>query len=127
VIVVNKSDLAQVSVVEQLSGFAHHVSISAKHGFGIAALREVVVAQFGKEGVNSVSEGIVITERRHRDALLQAVSILEGLQVSVEALAPLECLAMELREALSALGLITGETTPDEILEKIFSQFCIGK
>jgi tRNA modification GTPase len=34
---------------------------------------------------------------------------------------------MDLREALSALGLITGETTPDEILEQIFSQFCVGK
>jgi len=40
---------------------------------------------------------------------------------------PLECLAFELREALAALGQITGETTPDAILEQIFSRFCIGK
>jgi tRNA modification GTPase len=41
--------------------------------------------------------------------------------------APYECLAMDLREGLNSLGLITGETTPDEILDHIFSRFCIGK
>ena len=127
VIVVNKSDLAQVYDLKQLSGFNCHVSISAKHGFGLAELREVIVAQFGSDGVLSTSEGVVITERRHRDALLRAISFLVGLLASVDALAPLECLAMELREALSSLGQITGETTPDEILDQIFSQFCIGK
>ena len=46
---------------------------------------------------------------------------------SAAANAPRECLAMDLREALGALGTITGETTPDEILDQIFGRFCIGK
>ncbi len=69
----------------------------------------------------------MVTERRHREALLLARDALKQLFVSAEASVPLECLAMDLREALSALGLITGETAADEILEQIFSQFCVGK
>ncbi|MCK4507562.1 MAG: tRNA uridine-5-carboxymethylaminomethyl(34) synthesis GTPase MnmE, partial [Desulfuromonadales bacterium] len=127
VLVVNKSDQAQVCDIKLLSGFERRVFISAKHGFGLDELREVIVDQFTCNETLSAGEGVVITERRHRDALLRAISALDELLVSVDALAPLECLAMELREALSALGQITGETTPDEILDQIFSQFCIGK
>jgi tRNA modification GTPase len=127
VIVVNKSDLAQVAETTRFNGFNRLVYISAKHGFGLADLRELIVEQFGRDEAFSAGEGVVITERRHRDALLRAITALEGLLVSVDTLAPLECLAIDLREALSSLGQITGETTPDEILDQIFSRFCIGK
>jgi len=127
VIVVNKSDQAQACDLELLSSFPQQVSISAKYNLGLTALREAIVGRLSSDKALSGSEGVVITERRHRDALLRAIASLEELQRSVDAVAPLECLALELREALSALGQITGETTPDEILDHIFSQFCIGK
>jgi tRNA modification GTPase len=90
-------------------------------------LSDAIIERLGCDESRADTEGIVITERRHRDALLKAMVSLDGFVTSVDMLAPLECLAMELREALSALGLITGETTPDEILDQIFSRFCIGK
>ena len=127
VIVVNKSDQAQACERERLSGFSQQVGVSAKYSLGLTELRLAIVQQLAGDKALSGSEGVVITERRHRDALLRAIENLESLQKSVNALAPLECLALELREALSALGQITGETTPDEILDHIFSQFCIGK
>ena len=127
VMVINKSDQAQVCDLELLSGYPHRVSVSAKHGLGLPELRAALVERLGCDATLAGDEGVVITERRHRDALLQAISALDAVVASVDALAPLECLAMELREALAALGQITGETTPDEILDKIFSQFCIGK
>ncbi len=127
VIVVNKSDQAQACDLELLSSFPQQVSISAKYNLGLTALREAIVGRLSSDKALSGSEGVVITERRHRDALLRAIASLEELQRSVDAVAPLECLALELREALSALGQITGETTPDEILDHIFSQFSIGK
>ena len=126
-VVVNKSDQAQTCDLDRLSGFPNQVSVSAKYGLGLTELRESIVGLLGSDKSFSGNEGVVITERRHRDALLQAVSALKGFLVSVDARAPLECLAMELREALSALGQITGETTPDEILDQIFSKFCVGK
>ena len=127
VVVVNKSDQAQNCDLERLSAFPRLVSISAKYNLGLTELRESIVGQLTSDDSAAATEGIVITERRHRDALLRAIASLNGLLVSVDALAPLECLALELREALAAIGQITGETTPDEILDQIFSQFCIGK
>ena len=59
--------------------------------------------------------------------LLGAIVALDEFFASAGSTAPRECLAMDLREVLGALGRITGETTPDEILDQIFSRFCIGK
>lgn len=127
VVVVNKSDQPQVCDLSRLTDFPLLISVSAKHNLGLVELREAIVAQLGSDATLSGTEGVVVTERRHRDALLQGIAAIEDLLGSVDSLAPLECLAMELREALSALGHITGETTPDEILDQIFSKFCIGK
>lgn len=126
-IVINKSDLAQDCDLERLSAFPHQVAISAKYGLGLEALRDALVGRLGCDASLSVGEGVVVTERRHRDALLRAITSLERFVDAVSMGAPFECLAIELRDALSALGQITGETTPDEILDQIFSRFCIGK
>lgn len=126
-VVVNKSDQAQNCQLEQLAGFPYRVAVSAKYCLGLDGLSEAIVERMNCDTVSIGTEGVVVSERRHRDALLQAVAALKGLLVSVDEAAPLECLALELREALSALGQITGETTPDEILDQIFSKFCVGK
>jgi tRNA modification GTPase len=126
-VIVNKSDQAQVCDLDRLSAFPCQVAVSAKHGLGLSELREVIVDHLGSDQALGGGEGVVITERRHRDALLRANAALEGVLSSADKLAPLECLAMDLRESLLSLGQITGETTPDEILDQIFSQFCIGK
>ncbi len=127
ILVVNKSDQAQACNIDRLAALSSQVSVSAKHGYGLNGLRQAIVARLTGDTSLSESEGIVITERRHRDALLQALYALDEFLTSIDRSAPLECLALELRECLSALGQITGETTPDEILERIFSRFCIGK
>lgn len=127
VLVINKVDLAQVCDLAKMSAFADRVAISAKHGFGLEELRAAIVKRLGSDGLSAVGEGVVVGERRHRDALLRATDSLRGFLAAVAEAVPLECLAMELREALAALGLITGETTPDEILDQIFARFCIGK
>jgi tRNA modification GTPase len=127
IVVINKSDQAQACNLDRLCLFVHQVAVSAKYCFGLPELSDAIIERLGCDESRADTEGIVITERRHRDALLKAMVSLDGFLTSVDMLAPLECLAMELREALSALGLITGETTPDEILDQIFSRFCIGK
>ena len=123
----NKCDLPVGTEDPALAGFARQVTVSAKHGRGMAAL-EAAVVEFFTGGVSAaLEEGVVLTERRHRESLVEALAALERFQAECVAGRPLECLAMELREALAALGRITGETTPDDILEQIFKQFCIGK
>lgn len=127
IVVVNKADLLQVCDLGGLAHFPHHVAVSAKTGLGLETLCEVIVERLGCDSSLSGSEGVVVTERRHRDALVRAVESLDGLLAPVDMFVPLECMAMDLRDALSALGQITGETTPDEILDQVFSRFCIGK
>ncbi|RLB67442.1 MAG: tRNA uridine-5-carboxymethylaminomethyl(34) synthesis GTPase MnmE [Deltaproteobacteria bacterium] len=126
-VVVNKSDQAQNCQLEQLAGFPYRVAVSAKYCLGLDGLSEAIVERMNCDNISVGSESVVVSERRHRDALLQAVAALKGFLASVDEAAPLECLALDLREALSALGQITGETTPDDILDQIFSQFCVGK
>ncbi len=126
-VVVNKSDQAQNCELESLADFPCRVAVSAKYNLGLDELLVAILEILKSDAVSSGNEGVVVTERRHREALLLARDALKQLVSSAGESAPLECLAMDLREALSALGLITGETTPDEILDQIFSQFCVGK
>lgn len=126
-VVVNKSDRMQICDLASLTAFSRHIPVSAKHGDGLDVLRSAIVERLQNDKSISCNEGVIITERRHREALLRAVDALETGLAAVSGSAPPECLAMDLREALAALGQITGETTPDEILDQIFSRFCIGK
>jgi tRNA modification GTPase len=126
-LVINKSDQAQTCDPEHLDSFTRRVAVSAKYGLGLDELRQAIADYLGQDPSLAGDEGIVIMERRHRDALLRAVKALETFLQSTGSSVPFEFLAMELREALAALGLVTGETTPDEILEQIFTRFCIGK
>jgi tRNA modification GTPase len=126
ILVRNKSDLPSVAVAEPLGQFSCQAVVSVRQGAGLAALRVAVVAHFCGGG-REAGAGVVLTERRHRDALSGALAALERFLVAQADGEPLECLAIEVRESLAALGQITGETTPDAILEQIFSRFCIGK
>lgn len=123
---VNKSDLGTLPLVEELSALPR-VEISAHTGEGLEALRQAIIGFFraedGREGVDTP----LLSDRRHREALVLARQALDRFESAVAQNHSVEFLAVELREALQALGQITGETTADDILERIFSRFCIGK
>lgn len=124
ILVVNKADRKQVDLPEPYSSLPL-VSVSAKNRHGLENLCDLIVEQF--TGGGEVSESTLVSDRRHREALLKASEALNRFMVGFDDNQPTEILALELREALHALGEITGETTPDEILEQIFSRFCVGK
>jgi len=127
ILVRNKCDLPPAQPGDELDAFPRQVQVSVRSGSGLADLRTAVIAHFSGNGSGEVADGVILTERRHRDALGGALASVERFQSALYNTAPLECLALELRESLAALGQITGETTPDEILDQIFSRFCIGK
>ena len=123
-LVVNKSDRDAVSLAPPFTQL-ESVSISAKSGAGLDELKEKITTLFASGG--EISESTLVSDRRHREALLRANEALDRFQEAVDADQEPEFLALDLKEALRALGEITGETTPDEILDQIFSRFCIGK
>lgn len=99
--------------------------ISAKTGFGLDELKNALAAT--QKDISLDSDHAVVTNARHYEALRKASSALNKVKDSlVSGLTP-DLLAEDLRDALSHLGTITGEVTPDEVLGEIFGRFCIGK
>jgi tRNA modification GTPase len=125
--VVNKSDLSQVIDDNELPGGAEIVRISSKNGSGIDQLRSVIFHAFVSDRVLTSRDHVAITSSRHRDILARALEGLDGFRSQLESGASGELLSIDLRDTLGAIGEMTGETTPDAILDIIFSSFCIGK
>jgi tRNA modification GTPase len=126
-IAVNKSDLPRQLVVDDLarfSGASGVLSISARTGEGIPGLKESLRDLLIDSKLESP---VVITNLRQRSALERSATSLSHAAISLrESYAP-EFVAMDLNEARIALEEITGIIQSDDILERIFANFCIGK
>jgi tRNA modification GTPase len=101
------------------------LAVSALTGQGVDELARAVAGLLLK-GEAQPGEHLV-SSPRHREALLRAAGHLRDAQVGAERGAPPDLLAVDLTAALAALGEITGETVGDDLLDAIFSRFCIGK
>jgi len=100
------------------------LAVSIREGLGVDLLVEHLKAAVGYP---ASAEGEFIARRRHLDALERARSSLRQGEEMLEAHQAGELLAEDLRQAQQALSEITGEFTPDDLLGRIFSSFCIGK
>jgi tRNA modification GTPase len=105
--------------------FAKIVKVSARKGTGINRLKDKIVEK-ALQGQTESSPDIV-TNIRHVHALEKALISVNSFISEILNKTPPEFLSIELREALDAIGEISGITTPDDILNRIFSNFCIGK
>lgn len=124
IVVMNKRDLARKA--EAPAWPEAVVEISCKTGAGLDGLRKYLVA-FVQQGVVPPREHSWAVNQRHRTALEQAKASLDkALASTTEGLSP-EFIALDLRDALDSVGLIIGATHTDDILERIFRDFCIGK
>jgi tRNA modification GTPase len=120
-IVGNKSDLERK--ITSLDGL---FSVSARTGAGIDALRSEILARLAPDGL-SVPESGSITSIRHQQLLKESLAALENAVRAVEFGIPHEMLLIDLYAALRPIDAVTGATTADDILNRIFSTFCIGK
>jgi tRNA modification GTPase len=126
VVVVNKTDLPSRIHDSELAEFKSVIRISAKTGAGLEDLRDTIRGVVGRGGLEP-GEAAMVTRMRHRTSLVNAESALAKAIESVTAQLSGEFIAMDLRGALDALGEITGAITTDDILDRIFREFCIGK
>ncbi|MCK4502653.1 MAG: tRNA uridine-5-carboxymethylaminomethyl(34) synthesis GTPase MnmE [Desulfuromonadales bacterium] len=124
-LVLTKGDITSRSIDLSFSDFPVY-PISSKKGLGLAQLSQAI-AEFLVGDHLLGSESVMLTERRHYEALHLCVDSLKRASGLLQGQAPLELLAFELREALYGLGQISGETTTESVLDDIFSGFCIGK
>ncbi|MBI1919991.1 MAG: tRNA uridine-5-carboxymethylaminomethyl(34) synthesis GTPase MnmE [Geobacter sp.] len=127
VVLLNKSDLLEQPVAS-FPRDAVTCSISALTGEGLDALKDQIADMFLHGRIDDARSQVLINNSRHRDALERASIPLQRFSENYTLLGGLlELLAADLREAVNALGEITGETSTDDLLDLIFSQFCIGK
>ncbi|MCA1796847.1 MAG: tRNA uridine-5-carboxymethylaminomethyl(34) synthesis GTPase MnmE [Geobacteraceae bacterium] len=121
ILVVNKCDKFDTNTL----GLSHeYVCVSAVTGDGMELLKDAIKAKFTvPESVDSS----VITEQRHYDIFVQVKDEVYAFKAGLQQQLPGEFLACHLRDAMSSLGRITGETVPEDILNHIFTKFCVGK
>ena len=131
IVTLNKSDLPSYSpsrIDRQLGArpnCAGILSVSAETDAGLETLRAAIVEPFLNGSAQR--EGLLITNARHYDLLVRAVSAIQAAESLMHERVSEEIAVVPLRNALLFLDEITGETTSDDILGQIFSTFCIGK
>ncbi|REJ76399.1 MAG: tRNA uridine-5-carboxymethylaminomethyl(34) synthesis GTPase MnmE [Acidobacteria bacterium] len=126
-IVVNKTDIADSgSLVESLRENDWRViGISAKTSNGLDELQEAIVGPFSPEDIES--SGFLVSDARHHDLLKRAKDEIESSIPLLEGGTSEEIVLVGLHNAIRYLGEITGETTTEDMLTRIFQTFCIGK
>lgn len=132
IIILNKTDIAHPATLQKTKeSLQQHLprtpilTISAHTRQGITELLDILLTQVKEHLMPATAT--IITSARHYHALQQAHHALTECIAATDQQLPQELLATHLREVVHHLGLITGEITTDDILNEIFSHFCIGK
>ena len=128
IVLLNKSDLAAVISEEELSSKVSHpvISISATMETGLDDLKQTIEKMFF-EGNLTFNDEVVITNMRQQQQLRVAKESLELSVQGLEAQVPEDLISIDLMNAYDALGQIIGETVDEDLIDKIFEDFCMGK
>ncbi len=126
VLLANKIDKEDIAYTKkEFAAFPDMLFISAKERIGIDELKKHLIHLFDSRTVHLTET--IVTNARHAEALrhtnVALIKVLDGLNHNISG----DFLAMDIRQALHYLGTITGEISSDDLLENIFSRFCIGK
>ena len=129
IILINKTDLEKEvkkeKIHEVFSG-PPVILLSVKREEGMDELKELIMNEVLDEKIET-GENIMITRARHKNALNQAYKALEKVKETLKKGLPHDFLTIDLKKCLDNLGKITGETIDEDILDRIFSDFCLGK
>lgn len=123
--VINKSDRLNENQQKEWLILKDAILISALNNLNIDHLEQILVEYSGLAELEGDAQ--LVTNARHADALLNAETALEKINKGIETNLSTDLLALELKDALYHLGLITGEIYTDDLLANIFGKFCIGK
>ena len=128
IVLMNKSDLQPVLTEEELEKKTHRpvLSISAKQETGMDALEEAIHRMFFKEGLH-FNDQVIITNERHKYCLMEAEKALEEVLHSISMGMPEDFYTIDLMRAYEELGHILGEQVSEDLVNEIFSKFCMGK
>jgi len=129
IVILNKIDLNQkiFNNNEKLLRFTKDIiNISAKNKTGIDKLYEKITEMFNLNKINLDNE-IVITNQRHKNLIRQAKESIKKAKEALELNMPVDLVSIDIKETLEKLNSITGESVSEDVINEIFSKFCLGK
>lgn len=129
IVLLNKADLNSVlnENDERLKKITENVlKISALNGDGLEKLYALISKMFSLEEIN-VDNDVIITNLRHKNLISKAIENVKKAKKTVEENMPIDIIAIFIKDILEDLGNITGEIVTDDIINEIFSKFCLGK
>lgn len=129
IILLNKADLNSVlnendNIFEDIT--ENIIKISALNGDGLEKLYSLISKMFSLEEIN-VDNDVIITNLRHKNLILKAIGNVKKAKDTVEKNMPIDIIAIFVKDILEDLGNITGEIVTEDIINEIFSKFCLGK
>lgn len=127
--VFNKSDLKNNITQEIIKEYFNNgkiICISAKEQEGLAELK-LAMKDVVMRGNATISNEATISNQRQKQALINAIKSLDKVIEAIEMGLPEDCLAIDLHDAYGHLGMIVGESLKEEIINQLFSRFCLGK
>ena len=129
IVLLNKTDLDPLldeALLESLIEDKPLITTSIKSGIGVDLLEDKIKEMF-YGGQVEVKSDTTITNVRHKDLLIKALDNIKGALEDINAGVPIDCIEIDLKNCWKNLGGISGDTIEEDILDKIFSEFCIGK
>lgn len=129
IVLLNKADLNSVlnekdKRFKEITG--NVLKISALNGEGLEKLYSLISKMFSLEEIN-VDNDVIITNLRHKNLISKAIENVKKAKNTVEENMPIDIIAIFIKDILEDLGNITGEIVTDDIINEIFSKFCLGK
>ena len=128
VVLLNKSDLGQIVEKEQLEKLTGHpvISVSAKEETGMEELEKEILSMF-YAGTIDFNDQVYVTNVRHKTALMESLESLKLVDKAIEDEVPEDFYSIDFMNAYEQLGSIIGEAVEDDLVNEIFSKFCMGK
>lgn len=129
IFVLNKTDLEPAitqEILEAHTGKHPIVRISAMKQDGLNELRQAMKQFIVKQGI-SIGQEATISNQRQKQSLVKAIESLDKVNESIEMGMPEDCIAIDMHDAYGHLGNIVGEALKDEIINELFTRFCLGK
>ncbi len=130
IVILNKTDLPiklNLDKIKQLIGSQNVITTSAIQDDGLKDLENLIAKLFFDEGISSSQNDVMVTNARHIGLLNQAKDALEDVINGLDAGMPVDLVQIDMTRCWDLLGEITGDSYQDELIDQLFSQFCLGK
>jgi len=125
--IINKIDVERKLDLSKFDKVGKWIEISAKENIGIRDMEQEIHNFIVSGRVSNSSKKLVITNARHKSALEKTRDAVRNIFETIELGLPMDLIAVDLKEALDSLSEVTGEISTEDLLDHVFSNFCVGK